>query len=125
MPKNHSWPEFHLSIPPRASEVTGTGTDERRHPRVQLPIPAEVSCEPLKRFRQAAHLRNVSAGGAFFYALMNPRIGTIMKLDFVVKTNGGELQISSEGSVVRTESKALGEQNGVAIEFTRLELGAW
>lgn len=114
-----------MPISSRASEMTGSGTDDRRHPRVQLPIPAEISCEPLKRFRQAAHLRNVSAGGAFFYALMNPKIGTIVKLDFVVKTNGGELQISSEGSVVRTESKGLGEQNGVAIEFTRLELGAW
>jgi hypothetical protein len=92
---------------------------------VQLPIPAEVSCVPLKRFRQAADLRNVSASGAFFYALMNPRIGTIVKLDFVVKANGGDLQISSEGSVVRIEPKALGEQNGVAIEITRLELGSW
>jgi hypothetical protein len=104
---------------------SGFNTDARRNPRVQLPIAAEVTCVSLSRFRQAAHLRNVSASGAFFYALMNPRIGTIVKLDFVVKTNGGELQISSEGSVVRTESKALGEQNGVAIEFARLELGSW
>jgi hypothetical protein len=42
-----------------------------------------------------------------------------------VKTNGEELQISSEGSVVRIEPKALGEQNGVAIEITRLEFGSW
>jgi hypothetical protein len=102
-----------------------TGTDARRHPRVQLPIPAEVSCVPLRHFRQAANLRNVSASGAFFYAPINPKIGTIVKLDFAVKTNGEELQISSEGSVVRIEPKALGEQNGVAIEITRLEFGSW
>jgi hypothetical protein len=105
--------------------MSPTETDARRHPRVQLPILAEVSCVTLRHFRQAANLRNVSASGAFFYAPINPKIGTIVKLDFVVKTNGGELPISSEGSVVRIEPKALGEENGVAIEITRLELGSW
>ena len=101
------------------------GTEARRYSRVRLPIAAEVSCLPLGRFRQTGHLRDVSAGGAFFYAPMNPSIGTVVKIDFAVQVVGGEIQISCEGPVVRIEPRALGEQSGIAIQFSQLHLGSW
>jgi len=101
-----------------------SGPEARRHSRVQLPLTAEVSCLALARFRQPGHLRDVSAGGAFFYANMNPPLGTMMKLDFAVQVVGGDIQISCEGPVVRTEPRALGEQSGIAIQFSHLNLGS-
>src|SRR5690349_19079355 len=93
------------------------GTDARRYSRVQLPVNAEVSCVPLGFFRHPASLRDVSAGGAYFYAEMSPELGTVMKLDFIVPVVGSEVQISCEGPVVRVESKVLGPENGIAIEI--------
>jgi hypothetical protein len=48
-----------------------------------------------------------------------------MKLDFTVQVTGREVQISCEGPVVRLEPKAIGEQSGVAMEFSRFNLGSW
>jgi len=118
---------FHVSF----SAATGPGmtpeteTDARRYSRVQLPINAEVSCVPLGFFRHPASLRDVSAGGAYFYAEINPQLGTVMKLDFSVPVVGSEVQISCEGPVVRVEKKALGEETGIAIEISNLNLGSW
>jgi hypothetical protein len=92
---------------------------------VQLPIPVEVSCARLRCFREPAHLRDVSAGGAFLYASISPSVGTVMKLDFTVQVTGREVQISCEGPVVRLEPKSKGEQSGVAMEFYRFNLGSW
>lgn len=100
-------------------------TDARRYSRVQLLITAEVSCVPLGFFRHPASLRDVSAGGAYFYAEMTPIPGTVMKLDFAVPVVGSEVHISCEGPVVRVESKALGQENGIAIEISHLDLGSW
>ena len=116
--------QFSVSSPNQAS-LMNTGTAEaRRHPRVQLPIAAEVSCFSLSRLREPANLRNVSAGGAFFYAHLVPVIGTVIKLDFSVPGTGAEIQISCEGRVVRVEPRALGEESGLAMEFSRLNLGS-
>lgn len=101
------------------------GTEARRYSRVQLPLAAEVSCLPLGCFRQPGHLRDVSAGGAFFYAQLNPPVGTLMKVDFAVHMAGGEIHISCEGPVVRIEPRVMGEQSGIAIQFSQLHLGAW
>lgn len=105
--------------------MNSSPTEMRRFSRVQLPIPAEVSCVSLRSFRQPAHLRNISACGAFFFAQLNPNVGTSVKLDFTVKANGAEIQIACEGPIVRVEPQALGEQSGIAIEFSRLNLGSW
>ncbi|HEU5234939.1 MAG TPA: PilZ domain-containing protein [Terriglobales bacterium] len=102
-----------------------TGTEARRYSRVQLPVTAEVSCLPLGFFRHPASLRDVSAGGAYFYADISPQLGTVMKLDFSVPVVGSEVQISCEGPVVRVEKKALGEESGIAIEISNLNLGSW
>ena len=101
------------------------GTDARRYSRVQLPVNAEVSCLPLGLIRHPASLRDVSAGGAYFYAEMNPQLGTVMKLDFTVPVVGSEVQISCEGPVVRIEKRVLGEESGIAIEISNLNLGSW
>jgi len=108
---------------PNAAMKAESSQEARRFSRVQLPLAAEVSCLPLARFPQPGHLRDVSAGGAFFYAEMNPSVGTMMKLDFTVQVVGGNIQISCEGPVVRIEPRALGEQSGIAIQFSHLHLG--
>jgi c-di-GMP-binding flagellar brake protein YcgR len=105
--------------------ITGQGPEARRYSRVQLPIEAEVSSMVLGQFRQRANLRDVSAGGAYFYANITPAIGTLMKVDFSVAVVGSEVQISCEGPVVRVEKQALGEQSGIAIEFSQLNMGSW
>lgn len=104
--------------------MSSVGAEARRFSRVQLPIPAEVSCRSLKRFRQPAHLRNISAGGAFLYAQITPDVGTSVKIDFTVQVVGGDIQISCEGPVVRVEPLGLGEERGLAIQFSCLDLGA-
>ena len=82
------------------SEARG---NQRRHSRVQLPIPAEVSWMSQAQFRHAAHLRDVSAGGAFLYAQLSPSIGAEVRVDFSVPVVGSEVHISCEGKVVRIE----------------------
>jgi PilZ domain-containing protein len=118
---------FHVSFSPAAEAgmTPEAGTEARRYSRVQLPVTAEVSCVPLGFFRHPASLRDVSAGGAFFYADISPQLGTVMKLDFSVPVIGSEVQISCEGPVVRVEEKALGEESGIAIEISNLNLGSW
>ena len=105
--------------------TAGPGPDARRYSRVQLPIEAEVSSMTIGHFRQRANLRDVSAGGAFFYAQMTPAVGTLVKVDFTVSVVGSEVQISCEGPVVRVEKQALGDQSGIAIEFSQLNMGSW
>ena len=48
-----------------------------------------------------------------------------MRIDFTVPVIGNEVQVSCEGPVVRIEEGVLGLQSGIAIEFTRLNLGSW
>jgi hypothetical protein len=126
MYKDPFLPQFSVFFHSQASLMNTGHTDARRHPRVQLPISAEVSCFLLSRFREPASLRNVSAGGAFFYAHMVPALGTVIKLDFSVQGTGAGsgIEISCEGRVVRIEPRALGEESGLAMEFSRLNLGS-
>ena len=102
--------------------ASAQGDYERRYSRVQLPIAAQVSCAALEYFQQPAHLRDVSAGGAFFYANVDLKPGTIVRVDFAVPAAGSQVQITCEGSVVRVENGALGEQSGIAIQFASLHL---
>ena len=95
---------------------------ERRHSRVQLPVAAEVSCETLNRFHEPAHLCDISAGGAFFYADLEIQPGTAVQMEFAVPIAGTNVVVSSEGSVVRVEQKALGERSGIAVQFASLRL---
>jgi hypothetical protein len=78
----------------------------------------------LSHFQEPAHLRDVSAGGAFFYAQVHPSVGAVMRIDFTVPVIGSEVQISCEGQVVRVEREALGQQSGIAVEFSRLNFGS-
>jgi c-di-GMP-binding flagellar brake protein YcgR len=98
------------------------GDYERRYSRVQLPIAAQVTCAAMERYEEPAHLRDVSAGGAFFYADLNLEPGAIVRVDFMVPVVGSEVQITCEGSVVRVERHALGDRSGIAIQFASLHL---
>jgi len=100
-------------------------TQERRYTRVQLPIQAEVAGESSGHLRHSAHLRDISAGGAFFYAQIQPKIGTVLRVDFTVPGIGSDVHISCEGRVVRLETDKLGELSGIAVVFDRLNLGPW
>lgn len=100
-------------------------TQERRYTRVHLPIPAEVSFESIGKERHSAHLRDVSAGGAFLYANLQPTIGAVLLVNFTVPGIGTDVLISCEGRVVRVEADKLGELSGIAIAFDRLNLGPW
>ena len=97
---------------------------ERRHSRVHLPVEARLSCQATNHFEEPAHLRDVSAGGAFLYADLELAPGMVVRLDFMVPVAGTRVQVSSEGSVVRVEPNALGERSGIAVEFASLHLGS-
>ncbi|MFL6440212.1 MAG: PilZ domain-containing protein [Terriglobales bacterium] len=97
----------------------------RRHPRIRLLITAEVSCASVGKFRQPAYLHDVSAGGAFVYAELHPSLGMIIRVDFTIPVMGNDSQLSCEGSVVRVEPLAIGQQVGFAIEFAGANLAAW
>ena len=97
--------------------------EERRYTRVHLPVAAEVSCDLHRCVRQSAHLRDISAGGAFLYVHLEPKVGAVLRVDFVVPGIGSDVQISCEGRVVRVEQAKMGELSGVAVVFDRLSLG--
>jgi c-di-GMP-binding flagellar brake protein YcgR len=97
---------------------------ERRYSRVQLPVAAEVSCEMLNRFHEPAHLRDISAGGAFLYADLEIQPGTAIRIDFAVPVAGTQVLVSSEGSVVRLEQRAMGDKSGIAVQFASLNLSS-
>jgi hypothetical protein len=112
------------SVPPvGASMTTAQGLESRRHSRVRLPIVAEASCVSLSHFQEPAQLRDVSAGGAFFFAEVHPPLGAMMRINFTVPVIGSEVPISCEGRVVRVEEA--GQRCGIAVEFSRLNLGSW
>ena len=97
---------------------------ERRYSRVQLPVAAKISCEALDRFEESAYLRDISAGGAFFYIDREIPPGSFVKMDFGVPVVGTNVIVRSEGTVVRVEEKALGEKKGVAVQFASLHLSS-
>ena len=99
--------------------------EERRYTRVHLPVPAEVSCDSHNCVRQSAHLRDISAGGAFLYVHLEPKVGAMLRMNFVVPGVGSDIRISCEGRVVRVESAKMGELSGIAVAFDRLNLGPW
>ncbi|PYY02097.1 MAG: hypothetical protein DMG64_12645 [Acidobacteria bacterium] len=103
--------------------TTESGIRERRYTRVQLPISAEVCGESGSHLPRPAHLRDISAGGAFFYAEFEPKVGTVLQVNFVVPGIGSDVQISCEGRVVRVETESIGAQIGIAVAFDRLNLG--
>jgi hypothetical protein len=67
----------------------------------------------------------MSAGGAFVYAELRPSMGMIIRVDFTIPVMGSDSQVSCEGSVVRVEPLAIGQQVGFAIEFASANLSAW
>ena len=97
---------------------------ERRYSRVRLPVAAEVSCHTLNRFREPAHLRDISAGGAFFYVDLGIPPGLTVRMDFVVPVAGTQVAVRSEGSVVRIEPGVLGGKSGIAVQFASLHLSS-
>jgi len=98
---------------------------ERRYTRVQLPIEAEVSGVSSTVLSEAAHLRDICAGGAFFYARLQPIIGTVVRIEFTVPGIASDLRVSAEGRVLRVETSKLGELNGIAVAFEWMNLGSW
>ena len=100
-------------------------TQERRYTRVQLPIPVELSGESVTDVQRSAHLRDISAGGAYLYAQIHPAIGDLLRVNFTVPGIGTDVQISCEGKVVRVEAANGGELSGIAVSFERLNLGPW
>jgi hypothetical protein len=79
----------------------------------------------LAQYRQPGHLHDVSAGGAFVYSELHPSLGMIIRVDFSIPVEGTDAQLSCEGSVVRLESRIIGEQVGFAIEFAGINLASW
>jgi hypothetical protein len=67
----------------------------------------------------------MSAGGAFVYAELRPSMGMIIRVDFTIPVMGSDSQVSCEGSVVRVEPLAIGQQVGFAIEVASANLSAW
>jgi len=96
---------------------------ERRHSRVHLSVEAKISCPATSHF-EPAHLRDVSAGGAFLYAHLEVAPGMIVRIDFVVPVAGREVLVSCEGSVVRAEANVLGKQSGIAVQFASVHLSS-
>jgi hypothetical protein len=70
-------------------------------------------------------LHDMSAGGAFVYAELRPSMGMIIRVDFTIPVMGSDSQVSCEGSVVRVEPLAIGQQVGFAIEVASANLSAW
>jgi hypothetical protein len=70
-------------------------------------------------------LHDISAGGAFVYAELHPSMGMIIRVDFTIPVMENESQLSCEGSVVRVEPLAIGQQVGFAIEFAGASLASW
>jgi hypothetical protein len=70
-------------------------------------------------------LHDISAGGAFVYAELHPSMGMVIRIDFTIPVMENESQLSCEGSVVRVEPLAIGQQVGFAIEFAGASLASW
>ncbi|HET9743258.1 MAG TPA: PilZ domain-containing protein [Terriglobales bacterium] len=101
--------------------ATSSAEEKRRFSRVHLTIPAQISRSGPRGSDYPAHLRDVSASGAFCYTQLVLTLGSPVRLSFHVPVAGREVEISCEGSVVRLEA---GERHaGVAIQFARLQLG--
>lgn len=93
-------------------------TNQRSSPRTLIVCPISINFHS-----GTAHgiVRDISAGGIFFYSNYKPAVGT--SLDFSLHFK--DKKVTGQGEVVRVEQRAPGAAIGVAVRISRsLERGA-
>ena len=96
---------------------------QRRSVRAHLAVSIRVTsngCTEIKR----GLLRDISAYGAFIYTNFSPELGARMIIDFIMHGTATDTRFKCEGVVVRVEKSAEGNQTGIAMQITRLDLAA-
>lgn len=92
--------------------------EERKLSRVHLTVPASVTCPTLNCQNRLAILRDLSTGGAFFYAELDATEGAFVTLQFVLSAFGKNIRMVCDGTIVRVDRFPRGAATGIAVEFT-------
>jgi hypothetical protein len=96
--------------------------EQRKCPRIHLPIRATVVFRDPDIHSQTAFLRDFNMLGAFLHCRQAPRIGQSAKLDFALLEKGAQIKAICEGLVVRVEEFEPAAFVGVAVEFSSYQL---
>ena len=110
---------MHLQQSRRALDVMRRSlAEQRRHPRIQLPIRATAVFPELSREPCTGLLRDMSMLGAFFYCKQRPEVRNKVTLELVSQEPSNKMKVTFDGIVVRIEEPARGAAIGVAVQFT-------
>lgn len=96
--------------------------EERKVSRVQITVPASVTCPTLNCQNRLAIMRDLSTTGAFFYAELDAIEGSLITLQFVLTAFGKNIRMVCDGTIVRVDRFPRGAATGIAVEFSRCNM---
>lgn len=96
--------------------------EERKVSRVQITVPASVTCTTLNCQNRLAIMRDLSTTGAFFYAELDAIEGSLITLQFVLTAFGKNIRMVCDGTIVRVDRFPRGAATGIAVEFSRCNM---
>jgi PilZ domain len=105
-----------------AVDVMRSTFDQRRSSlRVQMAIPAGITCPDKSEPPHTALVRDVSFSGAFVYSDFAPEVASNIVIDFVFPVVERRMRVTCRGVVVRVEKSAKGGATGIAMLFHKHE----
>jgi hypothetical protein len=105
-----------------AVDVMRSTFDQRRSSlRVQMAIPAGITCPDKSERQHTALVRDVSFSGAFVYSDFAPEVASNIVIDFVFPVVERRMRVTCRGVVVRVEKSSKGGATGIAMLFHKHE----
>ncbi len=100
------------------------GTDQRKHPRFALALPAKVRLQTVAEPSIEACTKDISSKGIYFVMSQNPEPGS--ELEFEVRlpeeiTGGKTIQLRCRGKIVRVDRRESEDQVGIAATIEQYE----
>lgn len=96
--------------------------DQRRQPRVQLPVAAHVFKSERKTDSRLVYMRDINVLGAFLFCDLKVRVGETLHVELKPAQGNQHLDLECEARVVRVEECPTQGVTGIAVEFHDFKL---
>ena len=112
-----------LAYRQRAEAVMGSDeAQERASMRQRVNVCGQVVCSEPHCPKHLALVRDVSAGGVFFYCNLDPAMGADLTVAFTMPGAEGYVEVLCQGKVIRREQYPAGAATGIAARLYRQEI---
>lgn len=102
----------------RAEQIMlGALPDQRRQPRVQLPVAAHVFQPKRKTDLHVAYMRDINVLGAFLFCDLKVNVGETVQVRLTPAQTNQNLKLDCEATIVRVEECPTHGVTGIAVEF--------